>query len=210
MSSSDRKSPSAGFAFLPDAPTRPVGVDRRLVQNRQKRRIERRMSPAPSSRARRAPTGSNAGRSRPSKSPASAAARARPSTSTARRTAGDRRRVQLVVNHHRRVKAVLAVRLGRDRPVDAPARSVDDPLLRFDDVARRVERRIVPDHLRRDPEHQTRPGPGRPPPNTPRRPSRHPPAAHRAPSPPPAPSCRSSAAASAGTSGTAAARPAAS
>ena len=88
------------------------------------------------------------------------------------------RRVQLVVNHHRRIEPVLAVRLGRDRPVEAPARPMHDPLLRLDDVTRR--RRARDRSGSSAPPRQTpaRPGPCRPPPNTPRRPFRHRPAGH--------------------------------
>ena len=68
----------------------------------------------------------------------------------------DRRRVQLVVDHHRRIEAVLAIRLRTNRPVKAPALLVHDPLLRIDDVTRSRERRIVPDHLRRHAEHEPR------------------------------------------------------
>ena len=163
ISSSERKSPSAGFAFCQTRCFVQSAPGRRLVENRQERRIDAPGSPAPSSRARRAPRGSNAGRSRPSRSPGAAAASARPSTSRARHTAADRApRAARRRSPSTGIEAVLTVRLGRDRAVET-ARSPDG---RSASATRRCSTpRRAPDRSGSSaPRRQTpaRPGPGRP------------------------------------------------
>jgi hypothetical protein len=140
----------------PHALVGPVGVDRRLEHDRQKRRIEhRRLAHLLRVRV-EFPENRMAviagGRDREHQRLIPRALRRRQDVPEFAR----RRGVQFVVNHRRGVEPVLGVRLGRDRAVETPARAMHDPFLRVDELTLREELGVVANHLGRNVEHKRR------------------------------------------------------